>query len=118
MVTTRALRSTLCGLSGSLREKASRLRVRSVARPIAVEMCPTRSPGGRGQVLLLLQRIDVGHHDHQDVVEVVGDAAGELADRFHLQRLLKLGLERLALRDIDDDAAQRHDLALGRCARS
>jgi hypothetical protein len=70
-------------------------------------------PGGRGQGLVLLERIDVGHHDHHDVVEVVGDAAGELADCFHLLRLLKLGLQRLAMRDIDDDAAQRHDLALG-----
>ena len=29
----------------------------------------------------------------QDVVEVVGDAAGQLADRLHLLRLPQLGLE-------------------------
>ena len=111
--TTRALRSTLCGLSGSLREKASRLRVRSAARPTALEIWPTRRRTDAVRLCVFLERIDVGHHDHQDVVEVVGDAAGELADRFHLLRLAKLGLQRLAMGDVDHDAAQAHDLAVG-----
>ena len=34
--------------------------------------------------------LEAAHHGHQQVVEIVRDAAGELADRFHL-----LGLEEL-----------------------
>ena len=44
-----------------------------------------------------LQQLDVAEDDREDVVEVVRDAAGQLADRFHLlraeQRLARL-LER------------------------
>jgi hypothetical protein len=41
--------------------------------------------------------IDPTDHDGEHVVEVVGDAAGELADRFHLLDLAKLGFGCLAL---------------------
>ena len=37
-----------------------------------------------------LRRFDVAQHDHQEIVEVVGDAAGQLADRLHLLRLRQL----------------------------
>ena len=50
---------------------------------------------------------------HEDVVEVVGDAAGQRADGLHLLRLLQLPLELLALRlgalalgDVPDHAAK------------
>ena len=35
--------------------------------------------------------VDAADHDGQHIVEVVGDAAGQLADRFHLLDLAKLG---------------------------
>ena len=42
----------------------------------------------------LAQQIEIAHHRHQQIVEIVRDAAGELADRLHLLRLpqLLLGL--------------------------
>src|SRR3954462_10810395 len=43
----------------------------------------------------LLQRVDVPADDHQEVVEVVRDAAGELAQRLHLLGLGALRLRRL-----------------------
>ena len=46
-----------------------------------------------------LQDLRVAGNDHQQVVEVVGDAAGELADRLHFLRLREL-LARLFERDL------------------
>src|SRR5207237_8541768 len=40
--------------------------------------------------------------DGQEVVEVVGDAAGELPDRLHLLRLTDLSLEVLPLADVSE----------------
>ena len=36
------------------------------------------------EIGFLLKGVEVAHDDHQDVVEVVRNAAGELADRLHL----------------------------------
>jgi hypothetical protein len=41
----------------------------------------------------LAQQVEIAHHRHQQVVEVMRDAAGELADGLHL-----LGLAQLLLR--------------------
>ncbi len=41
--------------------------------------------------------VDPADHHREHIVEVMGDAAGQLADRFHLLHLAKLGLGRLAL---------------------
>ena len=48
----------------------------------------------------------------QQVVEVVGDAAGQLPDRFHLLRLPELLLEPLQLGDVAREADQADDLVL------
>ena len=51
--------------------------------------------GARGFRILCgdrLQRLDVARHDHQQVVEVMRHAAGELAERIHLLRFGKLPL--------------------------
>jgi hypothetical protein len=48
------------------------------------------------------QQVAEADHRGQQVVEVVGDAAGELADRLHLLRLGELHLELLALGDVDE----------------
>ena len=57
--------------------------------------------GDLGEMRTVLDRVAEdfdGAGDHgQDVVEVVGDAAGELADGFHLLRLPDLGLGGLDL---------------------
>jgi hypothetical protein len=53
------------------------------------------------------QQLAVGEDHRQHVVEVVGDAAGELADGVHLLRLAQALLEALALGEIEDE---RHHL--------
>ena len=44
----------------------------------------------------LAQQIEIAHHGHQQIVEVMRDAAGELADGLHLLRLAQLLLRLLA----------------------
>ena len=48
---------------------------------------------------VLAQQVEVAQHGHQQVVEVVGDPAGELADGLHLLRLPQLLLRSFARRD-------------------
>src|SRR4030095_16434284 len=55
------------------------------------------------------QQVAEADHGGQQVVEVVGDAAGELADRLHLLRLGELHLELLALGDVDEVGAPDRD---------
>ena len=43
----------------------------------------------------------------EQIVEVVRDAAGELADRFHLLRLAQLRLDPLFVGDVSDEQQQR-----------
>ena len=40
--------------------------------------------------MLVEQRVDVGHDHHEDIVEVMRDAAGQLADGLHFLRLSQL----------------------------
>jgi hypothetical protein len=42
------------------------------------------------ELLLFLEGIDIGQDHREDIVEVVGDAAGELSDGFHFLRLSQL----------------------------
>jgi hypothetical protein len=54
------------------------------------------------------QQVREADHGGQQVVEVVGDAAGELADRLHFLGLGELGLEAFQFRgvdEVDDDVA-------------
>ena len=50
-----------------------------------------------------LEQLQVADHDAEQIVEVVRDAAGELADRFHLLRLQQPRFEALLLGEIVDD---------------
>jgi hypothetical protein len=43
----------------------------------------------------LLERVNVTAHDHQQIVEVVGDAGRQLAERVHLLRMRELLLRLL-----------------------
>ena len=49
------------------------------------------------------QQIAVAQDDGQQVVEVVGHAAGKPPDRLHLLRLTQLVLQSLAVREIEGD---------------
>ena len=91
-------RSTTTGISVWRREKASSWRV---------SFSP-RAGGGADRLHRLLvlgllepalQDLRVAGDDHQQIVEVVRDAAGELAERLHLLRLGEL-LARLFERDL------------------
>jgi len=56
-------------------------------------MAPSTSRCRRGSFGRRAQQIEVTHHRHQQVVEIVRDTAGKLADGLHL-----LGLAQLLLR--------------------
>ena len=62
--------------------------------PAAVTGVDQRAQVLARRFLVRLQRhadqLRAGHHDGEDVVEVVRETAGELADRFHLLRLAQL----------------------------
>ena len=62
--------------------------------------------------VVLEQRQREALDDRQDVVEVVGDAAGKLADGFHFLRLPQLGLELTLAGDVTADPEHRGDLAV------
>ena len=53
------------------------------------------------------EQVGRAHDAHQDVVEVVRDAAGEPADRLELLRLPQLLFERAPLGDVADEAGHR-----------
>ena len=71
-------------------------------------------PGDRGKLRLVGngvgQDIDRAGDDGEHVVEVVRDAAGELADRLHLLRLPQLLFGRELLRDVAQE--QVEDIAV------
>jgi len=47
-----------------------------------------------------LQQIKIADDDGEQIVEIVSDAAGEIADRLHLLGLPKPLLDRLVIRDV------------------
>ena len=59
------------------------------------------------------QEVAEADHRRQQVVEVVGDAAGELAHRLDLLRMGELQLEPLLLGGVDQEGAQAGRLAAG-----
>ncbi|MNK89562.1 hypothetical protein D3C87_1095760 [compost metagenome] len=73
---------------------------------------PVHDPAHVGrQVVARLQQLQVAEDRRQQVVEVVRDAARELAQHFHLLRLPHLPFERAALALVAvqrDEAARRH----------
>ncbi len=89
------------GLSGCWREKASSRWVRLAARLAASAAASSwRLARGSASPIRRLSRSSEAHDDGQHVVEIVGDAAGQLAHGFHLlglpQRLLGM-FQRLGL---------------------
>ena len=120
MFSTSALTATGCGLSWRRRENASRSPVRSwpclVARSVS---SISSSVGSSTSGSRMPQQLEVAENHHQDVVEVVRDAAGQLADRFHLlraeqrrARLLERVLRGAQLGDVVRDAVDAEDVAV------
>ncbi len=60
-----------------------------------------------GDLVAHQEEVAVAVDGGQEVVEVVGDAAGELADRLHLLGLDELGLEGLELGGVGEDGEER-----------
>src|SRR5208283_3824061 len=54
-------------------------------------------------------QIRLTENDRQHVVEIVGDAAGEASDRLQFLRLLKLGLQTLAVGDVHNSRNEAGD---------
>ena len=90
---TRAFRSTTCGSITCLRLKARSWRTRRAARSEAPMTCCRLAQARIVRVEAPAQQLAVAHDHHEQVVEVVGDAAREPADRLHLLRLAQLLLE-------------------------
>ena len=94
---------------GCRRAKARSCLVSAAARCPA-SLMPGQVAGEEGVLLVALeQQVAVAEDGEQAVVEVVGDAGREAADRLHLLRVQELALERLvlglvalALRDVAD----------------
>ena len=85
--------STAWRVGASLRLKARIWRTRSRARaaPPTTTSRSARSPASGGQVFQ--HAFGQAQHGHQRVVQVMGDSAGQRAQRLHLERLLKLPLQ-------------------------
>ena len=87
------LRSRILGSRTVFRLKARSCLVKSDARSPAL-LIALRGPadwGVRGQ--FHEPNVGIAHHDAHEVVEVVGDTAGEQAECLHLLRLAELGFE-------------------------
>ena len=93
------------GASGCWREKASRRWVSAAAR-CAPSIAPStkRSTSVSPFASLRCREIQAADDDRQHVVEIVRDAAGQLADSLHLLHLAQLLLGLGALLDLLDDA--------------
>ena len=91
---TTAFRSRTLGVSICLRLKASNWRVSAVARFGGVGDFLCGATYGRIGADALQQELAVAGDDHQQIIEVVRNAAGEAADSFHFLGLTELLLER------------------------
>ena len=104
MEVTRALRSNAFGDSAWRREKASSWRIRCRAAQAGFQRQVDQFLGGGPQLGQIMQQVEIADHDRQQVIEVVRQAAGQLADRLHALRMLELPARRLAIRHVLDDA--------------
>ena len=86
---------TTTGSSGCWRAKASSCDARLAPRSTAAIAASMRLLVGLATARFWLQQLQVAADDLQHIVEVVGDAAGQLADRFELLRLVQGRLAQL-----------------------
>ena len=87
------MRSSTLGCNTCLRLNMSNWRVRAEARREALEICLSGLVSSGIAVVPRMQQVGVALDDGEDVVEIMGDAGGELADGFHFLRVAELGLE-------------------------
>ena len=107
-----ALRLTTCGCSTCFRLNASSCLVRCVARSADFITSESSSRFGSPGAEAIEDQIAVAVDHREQVVEVVRDAAGQPADRFHLLRLTELLLQPLQFRDVAGHANQPDHLSL------
>ena len=86
--------------------EGEQLRVRPAPRSTDCLISVASSRAGSSGAELHQQQVGRAHDAHQDVVEVVRDAAGQPADRFELLRLPELLLERAPLGDVADEPGE------------
>ena len=109
---TTSFRSSSTGSSTCLRLNARSWRTTSAARSAARRTWSELAAGVLRQVLRAEQHVGVPADHGEQVVEVVRDAAGELADRLEPRGLRELVLEELALGGVGLEADVRDDLAV------
>ena len=123
MAATARLRSSWRGESGCWRANASSFWVRAAARraPSSAVSTGRASRPGSGRLTRLdppSDRVEVADHDGQKIVEIVGDAGGQLADELELLRLKQQGSRpEAAFRLRDQRGGLRLDLPDDRPAR-
>jgi hypothetical protein len=112
----RSVKLIACGLTLCRREKVRSWLVSAAPRLVAVSIAVTARCSLAGP---FLQHMHAAADDHQEVVEVMSDAAGELAERVELLGLGELPLHRLELElrvaplgDIAGDLGKAHHLAI------
>ena len=105
------LMSVSRGCSGCLRANASRCWVRSAPREAASSIIRVMAASCGLSFDRIGQDLDRAGDDGEDVVEVMGDAAGELADRFHLLGLPDPVLGRDLVGEIAHEAVEHEAVA-------
>ncbi len=110
--------STDLGSSGCWREKARSRWVRASARcaprmALSAERF-TRPLSSVSSSRVALQRFEIADDDRKQIVEVMRNATGELADAFHFLRLTQPLLGGAPLRQVARDLGKSHQVALGR----
>ena len=105
-------RLTTFGASGWRRPKASSCEASFEPREMAAIAVCSRCSARRLPATSRAEELQVAADDLQHVVEIVRDAAGELADRLHLLRLAQLRLGRRAFGDRRGHALLQHLVGL------
>ena len=108
-----AFTSTTRLSSGCFRLKARNCVVSALARLAAARISRNVLRFRAFHPDVVEQQIAVAEDRGQEIIEVVRDAAGQLAERFHLLRTQHLILQLLALGDVHERADKSHGLAVG-----
>ncbi len=97
---TSALRSTSDARTPCRRLKASNWRVRSVARSEALTTCSRSRRAGSLGMHGVQQHVRIAGDDHEQVVEIVRDAARQTSHGFQSLRMMELLFQAFALGDV------------------
>ena len=110
---TSSLTSVSFGISVWRRANASRRWVRVGGAQAGLDRGLDLAPYRERDVLLLVQKIEIAQDDRQQIVEIMGNAAGQLADRLHLLRLLQLLFQQPPFCNVLQRAIDGDSTALG-----